>query len=374
MKEIGVSVSKKQLSRLKNGHSVRVKEGEGLLIVNPDRYDLMSKTFAKGKSHTLALSPEEILLNTRGIQPETHQTNAGYIPKKSDNERVATAKSSTYKGTKTEKDLNTEGLAELERLYQEQVAKNVDMSEKQRQDYYAKVLVKLLKQAKYNREYPSNVVSSAQRKPFNPLVPIRSQPSFLREIAEGKEPLQPPVSIRPTPERQTSSIFNAYATAPRPPRPPSPPPPPKPLSNESVAKELEERSRNIRRNLAFQKGVSELPQGSGISKFVSNAGGTRTKSGNYAGNYLLEAGLANATAGLSHQDAIQEGIRRARKNQMMVGMGMGYGFHKKHTEGVGVGGNILRRGNPALQSQPFSANFNMATQLPPAFQKFHTSV
>jgi len=349
MKEIGVSVSKKQLSRLKNGHSVRVKEGEGLLIVNPDRYDLMSKTFAKGKSHTLALSPEEILLNTRGIQPETHQTNAGYIPKKSDNERVATAKSSTYKGTKTEKDLNTEGLAELERLYQAQVAKNVDMSERQRQDYYARVLVKLLRQAKYNREYPKNVVSTAERSPAPFYSPYKGVSS------DAPRPIENQLQIRPAPQRFESSIFNEFKT---------------PQTNQTIAKDLEER----RRNLAFQKGVSELPQGSGISKFVSNAGGTRTKSGNYAGNYLLEAGLANATAGLSHKDAIETGIRRARKNQMMVGMGMGYGFHKKHTEGVGVGGNILRRGNPALQSQPFSANFNMASQLPPAFQKFHTSV
>ena len=344
MKEIGVSVSKKQLSRLKNGHSVRVAKGEGILIVNPDRYDKMSMTFAKGKSHTISLTPEEILLNTRGVQPESHQTNAGYIPKKGDNERVATAKSSSYKGSKTEMDLNTEGLEELNRKYKMDVAKNVEWSEGERKKHRMKLIVALLKQAKYRQEYPENVVSTAEREPVRRPPPL--PPSFLKEVAVGKQPSQPPVRIRPVAERQESAVFNAYATAP-------------PVPAETR-----------RRQDAF----AELPQGLGISKFVSNAGGTRTKSGNYAGNYLLEAGLANASAGHSHQDAIQEGIMRARKHQMVVGMGIGYGFHKRHTEGVGVGGNILRRGNPALQSQPFSANFSQASQLPPAFQKFHTSV
>jgi hypothetical protein len=370
MKEIGVSVSKKQLSRLKNGHSVRVKEGEGLLIVNPDRYDLMSKTFAKGKSPTISLTPEEILLNTRGYQPEAHQTNAGYIPKKSDSERVATAKSSSYVGTLTEKDLNAKGLKELNRKYREDVAKNVEWSEAERKKHKQKLLERLGKQIEYMRAYPENVVSSAQRKPNRPPPPIPE--SFLKEVATSTAPLKPPIQIRPAPERQQSALFNAYATAQRP-----TPPPPSPA--EQVNIDLLERSRRLeaqrqeRRNQAFLQGVSELPQGAGISKFVSNAGGTRTKSGAYAGNYLLEAGLANASAGQVQDHFIQSGIKRARKHQMVVGMGLPK-HHRPHTEGVGAGGNILRRGNPALQSQPFSANFSQASQLPPSYQRFHTSV
>lgn len=72
MKRISVDVSAKQRSKLRNGHPVRVKKGEGLiLLVHPDRFDLMSKTFQRGKTRTIALSPEEILANMR-ISPEQH--------------------------------------------------------------------------------------------------------------------------------------------------------------------------------------------------------------------------------------------------------------------------------------------------------------
>lgn len=72
MKRISVDVSAKQRSKLRNGHSVRVKKGMGLiLLVHPERFDLMTKTFERGKARTIALSPEEILANMK-IAPEQH--------------------------------------------------------------------------------------------------------------------------------------------------------------------------------------------------------------------------------------------------------------------------------------------------------------
>ena len=48
-----VKVSPKQMSKLRNGHKVRVKppmEGEGCcLIVHPENYLLLSRTFSKNK-------------------------------------------------------------------------------------------------------------------------------------------------------------------------------------------------------------------------------------------------------------------------------------------------------------------------------------
>lgn len=74
MKHIEVErPSAKQLSRLRNGHPVRLKKGEGLmLIVHPERFDLMSKTFQRGKARTVALSPEEWMANMKN-SPEAHQ-------------------------------------------------------------------------------------------------------------------------------------------------------------------------------------------------------------------------------------------------------------------------------------------------------------
>jgi hypothetical protein len=59
LRKIGVGdLSLKQLSRLRNGHKVRVGAGLGQLIVTPERYDTMSRTFGKGKKMAVQLSPQ----------------------------------------------------------------------------------------------------------------------------------------------------------------------------------------------------------------------------------------------------------------------------------------------------------------------------
>jgi hypothetical protein len=63
MKKIGISASLKQLSKLRNGHKVRLTKGEGCLVVNPGRYDTLSRTFMRGKGMSVQLSPEEIMAN-----------------------------------------------------------------------------------------------------------------------------------------------------------------------------------------------------------------------------------------------------------------------------------------------------------------------
>jgi len=73
---IDVSVSPKQISKLKKGLKVRVKppiEGEGFaLIVNPRNYSLLSKSFARGKGSDVVLSAEELDANMN-LSPEQHQ-------------------------------------------------------------------------------------------------------------------------------------------------------------------------------------------------------------------------------------------------------------------------------------------------------------
>lgn len=73
MKAIRISASPKQLSRLRNGHKVRVKnamEGCGFqLVVSPDKYDAMSRSFAKGKGSEVQLSLDELQAN-RTIEGE----------------------------------------------------------------------------------------------------------------------------------------------------------------------------------------------------------------------------------------------------------------------------------------------------------------
>ena len=70
---IKVGMSKKQLSRLRNGHRVRmspVMKGEGVcLVVNPANYDLITRTFSRNKGVEIALSPQELLVN-KDLSPQ----------------------------------------------------------------------------------------------------------------------------------------------------------------------------------------------------------------------------------------------------------------------------------------------------------------
>ena len=71
MKQIGVSLSPHQRRRLYSGHPVRVKQGSGIMMVNPANFGLMSKTFLRHKAKEIQLSPEEIMAN-KMISPEAH--------------------------------------------------------------------------------------------------------------------------------------------------------------------------------------------------------------------------------------------------------------------------------------------------------------
>jgi hypothetical protein len=74
MKKIGVDISPHQRRRLHNGHPVRVKKGEGIMLVNPANFDTMSKTFLRNKAKQIRLTPEEIKAN-KLTSPEAHNYN-----------------------------------------------------------------------------------------------------------------------------------------------------------------------------------------------------------------------------------------------------------------------------------------------------------
>lgn len=67
MATIHIKASPKQLSKLRNGHKVRISpavEGTGFnLIIHPHRLDTMSKTFSRGKGTEIQLTPQEIAVN-----------------------------------------------------------------------------------------------------------------------------------------------------------------------------------------------------------------------------------------------------------------------------------------------------------------------
>ena len=67
MERVVIKASPRQLSKLRNGHKVRIcrgVEGEGFnLIVNPANYRVATKAFEKGKGVMIALDSEELSAN-----------------------------------------------------------------------------------------------------------------------------------------------------------------------------------------------------------------------------------------------------------------------------------------------------------------------
>lgn len=75
MHVISISASPGQLSKLRRGHNVRIKKGEGFnLVVHPERYNIVARAFRSNKGVQLALTPEEQQMNKSYSQsPETAQ-------------------------------------------------------------------------------------------------------------------------------------------------------------------------------------------------------------------------------------------------------------------------------------------------------------
>jgi hypothetical protein len=76
MQTLQIDASPAQMKRLHKGRRVRVKKGTGFeLLVHPTTYNMVSRTFNKGKGSEIQLSPEEIAMNQgirKAISPEAH--------------------------------------------------------------------------------------------------------------------------------------------------------------------------------------------------------------------------------------------------------------------------------------------------------------
>lgn len=118
VKLLHIKVSPKQLTKLRNGHQVRVGEaiqGEGVnLIVHPDRYDEITKTFKKKKGVQLQLTPVEIMANK---QAHPMMEGTGIFGRKFDNFVEKTigskAKDVIYKGADELKPMIKQGISKV---------------------------------------------------------------------------------------------------------------------------------------------------------------------------------------------------------------------------------------------------------------------
>lgn len=63
MEEIGVAISPKQISKLRNGHAIIVKQGSQTLHLGGHKVKKMRAKFSKGQGITIKLDPEEVDAN-----------------------------------------------------------------------------------------------------------------------------------------------------------------------------------------------------------------------------------------------------------------------------------------------------------------------
>jgi hypothetical protein len=92
MHTIKIDASPHQIRKLKKGHRVRVKKGEGFeLMVHPQTYNIVSRSFNKGKGSQIQLSPEEIEMNkgiAKAISPEAHNPTSTPTPASTPNKPI----------------------------------------------------------------------------------------------------------------------------------------------------------------------------------------------------------------------------------------------------------------------------------------------
>jgi hypothetical protein len=69
---ISIDASPKQLSKIRNGHKVRIKHGSGVsVVVSPSTYNIVHRAFKKKKGADIQLSQEELYAN-KSLSPEQH--------------------------------------------------------------------------------------------------------------------------------------------------------------------------------------------------------------------------------------------------------------------------------------------------------------
>jgi len=359
MPHIQFSASPKQLSRLRNGHKVRIKppmEGEGFssLVVSPDMYSIITRAFSRGKGSEILLSPAELSENKEAA-PELE--GKGIFGKT---------------GDKIMKKLGIKKIAY-------KIGDVVKPLVKQAIGYGIEAIVDAL------------VASQPEFAPFRIgaiAVAKNLEEDFLDHPSKYQDALSSPSKAKALIKQKVRDFLvasaKAYATA--------------GVSNQVSGTGTPILDQKFSVNDVVRTGKKLFGKGmrrshsapETLAEFASHNDLLQDMNSKLGTTYgaLGRANLGTALANKAEAGFIDRGIAR----QMGVGLyasgspsGMGLGMGMSSGCGYGMGmhsmrkhsGQISGRGtllpitqSPALRSQPFSANFQFQHTLPPAFQKF----
>jgi hypothetical protein len=326
MSLVHIDASPKQVSKLRNGHKVRIKppmKGEGFnLMVDPSRLNSITRCFQKGKGMTIQLTPEEILAN-RQLSPEYHMNI-----KKSN---------STMSG---------KGI--FGKTFDSFVEKTIGKKAKDAIYNTADLLKPTLK-AGIDKiaDYAPEIASSA----LSGLALATGQPELVPFALLAGNELGKYVG------RKGANTAKDYLDKPT---------------------EYQENISNFVSNVGGSRGnrastlAGQMAQDEMLSQLNQQLG---TNMGNIAKANIMNAVANRQTANMMPVPSIS-GKYRDTMSKKTMGRGMGYGLKKSMSI---LGTNRIQLDqepmqNPALQSQPAGANFQFGSTLPPAYQKFHKGV
>jgi len=361
---ISFDASPRQLSKLRNGHPVRIKKGSGFnLVVNPSNYHLVSRAFGKNKGIELTLSPDELDVN-KSISPEQHDAMAETVDENLFTHKPYMEGGSIFKKikkalhSKTAKKIGRELkplTRELRKIGREIAHEKIgeahmSMVDKYGDNQHAHNLLNVasnLAHEKVGGKISFKKIGKQINKTFN----SKTAKKIGRELkplsralkSTGKDLLHEYIS------QAHMQGADQYGTDPR------------------MAGLM-----NVASNMAHEKvqgmglgaGLYAYPQGRGMNAHdalrLSNIASAHA-------NHQL-AKMHNATV---HGQITQPSIKSYWEGNLEP-MSRGYGLHN-HMNMIRGRGSMISQDHilpPALQSQPYGANFQFQHTLPPQYQKF----
>ncbi len=358
MKIIKFDASKKQLSRLRNGHRVRIKphmKGKGFcMIVDAGNYNIATRSFGRGKGVELALSPEEILANSQARGQMEGDGIFDDVGKAFKSGAEAVSKGAKKVGKVIEpvaKEVGRAGLKEL--------SKGADQLIDMGVDYAPELLSGALSAGAMALGQPelvpvAGMVGEVAGKQLGKLAGKEAKKQKDKLVARGDKALAP----KKKSSNRGSATSNQRSQIP----------------NSRAGQELYDRSLGEMNNLLGtnygymgRSGLESMDyiQLQALADQARQAQMSRPTTiddpqrGAFNSNQLGNRGSMRWIGGSG------EGLYAGKQGR---GIYAGRGFR---ASGGQVGGRGARVLPPALQSQPYSSNFQFGATLPPQYQHIH---
>lgn len=328
MSLVHIDVSPKQLSKLRNGHRVRIKpamKGEGFnLLVDAIRYRPIMKSFSKGKAMEIQLSPEEILQN-RQLTPEFHSNI------KKENEQMS-------------------GRGIFGKTFDRFVEKTIGKKAKDVIYNTADLLKPKLKEgidkiAEYAPELATGALSGLALATGQPeLIPLAGIAGNQLGKMIGKRGADLAKNYLDDPTKYQDNVSNFVS---------------------NVGGSKANRASTLAGQVAQDELLNQLNQQLGTNMGSLSRANIATAIANRATAQMMPVPVQPKSF-----NEMPDSYSRSQENKDLF---RGYGLRRNRAI-VGTGGGRLPGQVPALQSQPAGANFQFGSTLPPAYQKYHKGI